>query len=134
MTEPTAEPAIAFRRNTNQEISAMKAFVLGATLVLISAVVSVSSDTKEADTKVTEPPKPVYLIYLSAQEESMGYWLEDVQANDFHGLKCLSGRFVDAEGWFGEKVCRIPLDKVSSIIEFSSLAEAKVARKKAVRE
>ena len=55
------------------------------------------------------------------------------KTSDFHGMKCLTGRFIE-DGWVKNKVCHIPLDKISSIIEFSSLADFRKAERAAEAE
>ena len=85
------------------------------TLMLFSSAPSYAEEK-------AEPEKKVYVIYLEGYKSS--YILEDLEATDFDGIKCLKGRQVDLS-WVRNKVVYVPVDKVSNIVEYDSLDQYK---------
>ena len=97
----------------------MKTKVLLAAMMLMLSVSSYSADEKsKADTIVGTK---VYLVYI---EQGKSYVLEGVEGVDFKGVKCLKGRHADIT-WAKGKICYVPVDKISVIMEFDSLEQYK---------
>ena len=97
----------------------MRTSVLLTAVMLTLLVPAYAADDKPktdaaADTKV-------YVIYLDAGKS---YTLEGVEGVDFKGVKCLKGRHSDIT-WAKGKMCYIPVDKISAIMEFDSFEQYK---------
>jgi ubiquitin C-terminal hydrolase len=88
-------------------------------MMVMLSVSSYSADEKpKADTAVSSK---VYVVYI---EQGKSYVLEGVEGVDFKGVKCLKGRHADIT-WAKGKICYVPVDKVSVIMEFDSLEQYK---------
>jgi len=71
------------------------------------------------------PEKKVYVVNTMGGYKSAVYVIEGLEkAEYFNGIKCLKGQYIDS-AWLKSKTVYIPVDKVTSIIEFNSLAEYK---------
>jgi hypothetical protein len=97
----------------------MKVTVLLATMMVVLSTATYSGDEKPKD--VTLPGSKLYVIYL-VQWKS--YVLEAVEGVDFNGVKCLKGRHADIS-WARGKICYIPIDQISTIVEYDSLQQYK---------
>lgn len=74
--------------------------------------------------QTAEPAKKVYVIFVNEVRLSTTYILEDVEAAEFNGVKCLKGKQVDIS-WVANKTVYIPVDKISVIVEYDSLSQYK---------
>jgi hypothetical protein len=74
--------------------------------------------------RTVEPVKKVYAIYVAGEMRSASYILEDIEAAEFNGIKCLKGKHVDLY-WVANRIVYIPVDKISMIIEYNSLSQFK---------
>ena len=102
----------------------MKTGILLTVMMLMIAVTGYSADENLKTSPVA--PAKLYVVYLSFVQagQTVTYVLEAVEAADFHGIKCIRGRFADLS-WMKGKVCYVPLDKVSAIVEYNSLEQYK---------
>jgi len=97
----------------------MKITVLLATTMALLSSASYGADEKAKD--ITSPDSKLYVVYL-VQWKS--YALEGIEGVDFKGVKCLKGRHADIS-WAKGKICYIPIDQISAIVEYDSLQQYK---------
>jgi hypothetical protein len=75
--------------------------------------------------KTAEPVKKIYVIYVTGETARPAtYILEDVEATEFNGIKCLKGKHVDMY-WVANKMLYVPIDKILLIVEYDSLSQYK---------
>ncbi|MGD0060149.1 MAG: hypothetical protein ABSD58_12105 [Verrucomicrobiia bacterium] len=85
-----------------------------AVMMVMFSAVSYSADNAP---KGNASSAKIYVVYL---EGGRSYVLEGVEGVDFNGVKCLKGRHADIT-WAKGKICYIPVDKISAIMEYDSL-------------
>lgn len=100
----------------------MKINVLMTAIMLMTSVTAYSADDKPKP--VTAPGSKIYLIYLESATQGRSYVLEAVEPVEFKGVKCLKGRHADIT-WVKDRICYIPVDKISTIVEYDSLEQYK---------
>jgi hypothetical protein len=92
----------------------MKITVLLAAMMVMLSAASYSADEKPKD--IAAPDSKLYAIYLVQSKTYEGV--------DFKGVKCLKGRHADIS-WAKGKICYIPVDQISAIMEYDSLEHYK---------
>ena len=97
----------------------MKITVLLTAMMVVFSSASYSAD--ENPKGITSPDSKLYVIYLV---QGKSYALEGVEGVDFKGIKCLKGRHADIS-WAKGKICYIPVDQISAIVEYDSLQQYK---------
>jgi len=95
----------------------MKPLVIALALLAMYCACSYSADEKSESATATSGA--VYTIYVGTHGDGAGYVLENVDAVDFKGVKCLKGSHVNLT-WARGKVCYVPVDKIDLIMEFAS--------------
>jgi hypothetical protein len=98
----------------------MKITLLLATMMVVLSAASYSADEKARG--IASPNSQLYVIYLEPGGKT--YVLDGVEGVDFKGVKCLKGRHADI-GWPKGKICYIPVDHISLIMEYDSLEQYK---------
>lgn len=97
----------------------------GMLLTAMMLVVVVSAYGADEKLKVeTVSSAKVYVLYLTLATQPATYILEGVEAADFHGVKCLKGRFADIS-WMKGKLTYVPVENISAIVEYDSLEQYK---------
>jgi hypothetical protein len=95
-------------------------------LTVIAISLTPCSRGEDKDNLERVADQKVYVINLA--QERNGYVLTEVESADFNGIKCLIGRHVDMS-WVKGKICYIPIETVSVIVEFDSLEDYKESLK-----
>lgn len=71
----------------------------------------------------SQTPKKVYAIYINDAQGS-SFVLQDAEAADFNGVKCVKGTHVGA-GWAVNRTVYIPVDRITDIVQEDSLDQYK---------
>ena len=98
----------------------MKIRVLMAAMALMLSVTSYSADDQPK--AAPAPSAKLYLIYVGSGIQAKSYILEGVDDVEFKGIKCLKGRHADIT-WTKGKICYIPVNQISAILEYDSLEQ-----------
>ncbi len=81
------------------------------------------SVAEEGSPTTTAPAMKIYAVYFDAANGGW-YNLADMEIVDFKGIKCLKGKHITThDSWLKNRVVYIPVDKVTSIVVFNSLAD-----------
>ena len=94
-----------------------------AALVLALTVLASDRGRQEPERSSSSASSTVYVVYTSQDLGSGGVVLTTITREEFLGIPCLKG--VGAEGWIKGTNVRIPVDKITGIIECKSIEEWK---------
>jgi len=91
-------------------------------LLLFAAIVGLGFPASAGAPKKTTK-ETIHVIYTGGS----GAALTNIKEVVFHGLKCLKGKSVNRRSWAYGRAVHIPLDKITRIIKYPSLAEYETA-------
>jgi hypothetical protein len=94
-----------------------------AAVVLAFAVHAADNGRQETKTSDSSMTSKVHVVYTSQNLGSGGVVLVSLTREDFLGIPCLKG--IGAEGWIKGTNIRIPVEKITGIIECASVEEWK---------